>query len=121
MDQAVSALVTDLDERGSLDDVLVMVAGEMGRSPIVNGAAGRDHWTQAYSVMLAGGGTTRGQVLGSTTKKGEWPSNRPVTVSALLATIYHQLGIDPSSVLIDQQQRPIAILPESERVEELIA
>ncbi len=71
--------------------------------------------------MLAGGGLTRGQVLGSTTSKGEWPGNRPITVSAVLATLYHQLGIDPNTVLFDQQQRSMPILPAPELVPELIA
>jgi len=121
MDQAVSALLGDLDQQGKLDDVLVLVAGEMGRSPIINGGAGRDHWTQAYSLMAAGGGLTRGQILGSTTSKGEWPGSPPITVSAVLATLYHQLGIDPNTVLYDQQQRPMPILPAPEFVPELIA
>lgn len=121
MDQAVSALLADLDERGLLDDVLVLVAGEMGRTPAINKDAGRDHWTSAYSVMLAGGGLTRGQVLGSTTSKGEWPRQRPVTVTEILATLYHRLGVDPNTLLRDSQDRPVPILPCTEYVPELIA
>jgi hypothetical protein len=121
MDQAVSALLADLDQRGLLDQVLVVLASEMGRSPRVSGAAGRDHWTRAYSVMLAGGGLTRGQVLGETTSKGEWPGRRPVTVPEILATVYRQIGIDHHTILHDGQRRPIPILPESKPIDELIA
>ncbi len=110
MDQAVSALLEDLDQRGLLDEVLVVLISEMGRSRLgPNG--GRDHWTAAYSVLLAGGGLTRGQVLGSTTRMGEWPDQRPVTVPEILATVYHQLGIEPNTLLYDQERRPIPILP----------
>ena len=121
MDQGVAALLRDLDERGQLDDVLVLVAGEMGRTPVINASAGRDHWTTAYSVFLAGGGLTRGQVLGSTTPDGRDPSTRPVTVHEILATVYHQLGVDPQTLLKDVQGRPISILPESKPIAELIA
>jgi hypothetical protein len=121
MDHAVSALLTDLDQRGLLEEVLVVLASEMGRAPTINRAAGRDHWTYAYSVMLAGGGLTRGQVLGSTTALGNWPSSRPVTVPEILATLYHQLGIDPNALLCDEQGRPVPILPEAKPISELLA
>jgi hypothetical protein len=121
MDAAVSALLVDLDERGMLDETIVFVASEMGRSPSIVANAGRDHWTYAYSVMIAGGGLTRGQLLGTTTAKGEWPERRPVTVPEILATIYQQLGIDPNSVLRDDQNRPIAILPDPTPIKELMA
>lgn len=121
MDRAVSTLLVDLHQRGMLDEVLVLLISEMGRAPIINRDAGRDHWTQAYSVMMAGGGLTRGQVLGSTTRKGEWPSDRPITVPEILATVYHQLRIDPNTVVYDEQRRPIPILPEAKPIDELIA
>jgi uncharacterized protein (DUF1501 family) len=121
MDRAVSALLADLDQRGMLDDVLVLVSGEMGRTPTINRAAGRDHWTYAYSVMLAGGGLTRGQVLGGTTALGESPAGRPVSVPEILATLYHQLGIQPNLLLRDELDRPIPILPEASPIRELIA
>jgi hypothetical protein len=120
MDRAVSAFLGDLDQRGLLSEVLVLVAGEMGRTPRVNNSGGRDHWTFAYSVLLAGGGTTRGQVLGSTTSQGEWPSARPVTVPEILATLYHQLGIDAGTLLRDEQGRPLPILPETRPIRELL-
>jgi hypothetical protein len=119
MDRGVAALLRDLDERGTLDDVLVLVAGEMGRTPVVNASAGRDHWTTAYSVFLAGGGLTRGQVLGSTTADGHYPASRPITVHDILATVYHRLGIDPHAVLMDPVAKPVAILPDGEPIAEL--
>jgi uncharacterized protein (DUF1501 family) len=121
MDRAVSALLDDLDQRGLLDEILVVLISEMGRSRVVPNA-GRDHWTAAYSVMLAGGGLTRGQVLGSTTSKGEWPGQRPVTVPEILATVYHRLGIDSNTLLYDAQKRLILLLPDGARpISELIA
>jgi uncharacterized protein (DUF1501 family) len=121
MDAAVSALIDDLDARGMLDEVIVLVASEMGRSPLIGAKAGRDHWTYAYSIMIAGGGLTRGQLLGSTSPKGERPSERRVTVPEILATVYHQLGIDPNRVIRDGQGRPISILPDPRPIRELIA
>jgi uncharacterized protein (DUF1501 family) len=121
LDRGLSALLADLDQRGLLDEVLVLVAGEMGRTPIINSGAGRDHWVFAYSVMLAGGGLTRGQVLGNTTSKGDRPGQRPVTPPEILATIYEQLGINPNAMLYDEQKRPIPILPgEAKALTELI-
>jgi hypothetical protein len=130
VDKAVSALLEDLEQRGLLDEVLVVLISEMGRSPKIGvrfteagaGNGGRDHWTYCYSVMLAGGGLTRGQVLGNSTSKGEWPGKRPVTVPEILATVYQQLGIDPNTMLHDEQKRPISILPdEAKPIAELIA
>jgi uncharacterized protein (DUF1501 family) len=121
MDRAVAALLTDLEQRGLLDEVLLLVIGEMGRTPVVNAQAGRDHWTAAYSVMLAGGGLTRGQVLGSTTPGGQYPGSRPVTVPEILATVYRQLGIDPETVVYDPEGRPYPILPPARPIAELIA
>ena len=119
LDRALSALLGDLDQRGLLDEVLVLVSSEMGRTPAINRSAGRDHWTYAYSVLLAGGGLTRGQVVGSTTSLGEWPSSRPISVPEILATVYDRLGIDPNTLLNDEQGRPVAILPEAKPIREL--
>jgi hypothetical protein len=120
LDQAVSALLTDLDERGLLEETLVLVTTEMGRTPLVNANRGRDHWTAVYSILLAGGGLTRGQVLGSSTSGGQAPGSRPVSVPEMLATVYHQLGIDPNATLFDAQRRPIPILPEARPIRELL-
>lgn len=120
MDRGVSALLRDLDDRGALDDVLVLVAGEMGRTPLVNNAAGRDHWTSAFPVFIAGGGLTRGQVLGATTADGSYPTRRPLTVHEILATVYHRLGVDPHTLLTDPEGRAVPILPEGEPIPELL-
>jgi hypothetical protein len=120
MDQATSALLSDLEQRGLLDDVLVLQTGEMGRTPKINEKSGRDHWPDVFSLMIAGGGLTRGQTLGSSDRKCEYPHTRPVHFHEVLATVYHQLGIDPNLVIHDRQDRPIRILPEAEPVHELI-
>jgi len=86
----------------------------------VNASAGRDHWTTAYSDLLAGGRLTRGQVLGSTTADGHYPASRPVTVHDILATVYHCLDIDPHAVLTDALGKPVAILPEGDPISELL-
>ena len=104
-----------------LDETLVVLMGEMGRTPKINKrAAGRDHWPDVYSVMLAGGGLQRGMLLGSSSRNGEQPANRPVHVQEVLATVYRQLGIDPALYIRDPQNRPVPILPESHPVRELI-
>lgn len=121
MDQAVTALLTDLEQRGMLDDVLVLLMGEMGRTPKINKQSGRDHWPDVFSLMIAGGGLTRGQVLGSSSPLADTPHDRPVHYHEILATVYHQLGIDPNLLIKDRQQRPIRILKEAEPVYELIA
>jgi hypothetical protein len=120
MDQAVAALLVDLEQRGLLGEVMVVLASEMGRTPKIGNNAGRDHWTHAYSIMLAGGGLTRGQVVGATTSRAEQPSRRPVTVPEIHATIYHQLGIDPNTLVHDELKRPIPILPEASPIRELL-
>lgn len=120
MDQAASALLADLADRGLLDDVLVLMLGEMGRTPRINKNSGRDHWTHAWSVMMAGGGLTSGQVLGSTTRHGEQPAARPVHLQEILGTVYHQLGIDPELMLPDRFGRPVRILPEAQPIHEII-
>ena len=119
LDQAMSALLTDLRDHGLLDQTLVLMTGEMGRTPQINKNNGRDHWSRAWSAMIAGGGLTQGQVLGSTSTDGADPASRPVHINELLATVYHQLGIDPDLAVIDQQGRPIRIQPETHAVHEL--
>ena len=120
MDQAASALLVDLQERGMLDDVLVLMMGEMGRTPKINKASGRDHWPDVFSLMIAGGGLTGGQVLGSSSRLGDTPKTRPVHYHEILATMYHQLGIDPNLTIKDRQDRPVRIMPHAEPVHELI-
>lgn len=107
LDQCLSALIEDLDQRGMLDDVTVIVWGEFGRTPKINAAAGRDHWTQVSCAWLAGGGMRSGQVIGATNRLGEEASQRPVHVQEVIATLYHNLGIDTSAAtLLDPTGRP---------------
>jgi hypothetical protein len=105
-DQALSALVEDLDERGLLDCTLVVVLGEFGRTPRINKNAGRDHWPDCYSVVLAGGGVRGGAVYGSSDKAGAYPDADPVTPGDLAATIFWRFGIDPSTEIQDSTGRP---------------
>ena len=126
LDAAVAALVEDLSERGMLDDVLVMVMGEFSRTPRLNTGQpgipvpGRDHWGDAMSVMLAGGGLRGGQVIGATNDKGEYPVERPLTPADTLATVYHVLGIDPHQTFNDHAGRPVPILDTGKAIEEII-
>jgi len=94
LDQCLSALLDDLDARGLLDDVTVIAWGEFGRTPRINKLAGRDHWPQVSCALLAGGGLRGGQVIGSTNRLGEAARDRPVHFQEVLATLYHNLGID---------------------------
>ncbi|MEZ6107047.1 MAG: DUF1501 domain-containing protein [Pirellulaceae bacterium] len=128
-DQAVTALIEDMTQRGLTERTLVIVTGEFGRTPRINeqigtqtgvSQPGRDHWPQAMSMLTFGGGMRTGQVIGSTNSKGEHPQDRPLTPNDLWATVYHHLGIDPEYSFIDHQGRPMPILPFGEPIEELL-
>jgi len=121
LDQFVPSLVLDLDERGLLDSTLVVVMGEMGRTPRVNAKAGRDHWPQCGFSLLFGGGTKRGMVLGKTDKQAAYPVDRPVSAGDMVATIYNQLGVDSGLTVSDLTGRPIPISHGGEPVHEVIA
>ena len=122
LDHALSALITDLEQRAMLDETLVVVMGEFGRTPKLNTRGGRDHWPRVFSVLMAGGGVAGGQVIGSSDAVGESPLDRPVTPSDLAATIYTLLGIDPKEEFHTDDGRPVRISPyEAEPVSELIA
>jgi Protein of unknown function (DUF1501) len=105
-DQALSALLEDLDSRGLLERTLVVAQGEFGRSPRINHSAGRDHWPHVYSVILAGGGVQGGRVLGSSDKIGAYPATDPVSPGDLAATIFTSFGLDPSHEVRDFTGRP---------------
>ncbi len=109
LDLAYGALMEDLDARGLLDETLVVVMGEMGRTPKVNARAGRDHWTPCYSVLYSGAGIRGGTIHGSSDKQAAYPDSDPVTPGDLCATIYHCLGVDPNIAVPDPQGRPIPI------------
>ena len=119
MDQGFSALLEDMDTRGLLADTMVLMFGEFGRSPKVNKDAGRDHWGPAASLVFAGAGVTRGQVVGSTDKFGGFATRRPVAPADVACTVYEALGIDPRKMLIDPAGRPNAILDAGETIKEL--
>jgi hypothetical protein len=107
LDQCLSALIEDLEARGMLDDVTVIAWGEFGRTPRINNNAGRDHWPQVSCAFLAGGGMRTGQVIGATNRLGEHAAQRPVQFGEVFATLYHNLGIDPSATTIpDTTGRP---------------
>jgi hypothetical protein len=108
-DQVVSALLEDLDARGLLDTTLVVWMGEFGRSPRINAMAGRDHWPQCYTAMLAGGGVQRGAVFGASDRSGAYPANDPVRPDDLAATMYSLLGLDPHTEVTDPLNRPFPI------------
>jgi hypothetical protein len=108
-DQSLSALLDDLDRRGLLDETLVVWMGDMGRTPRINGNAGRDHWSFCYSIVMAGAGVRGGQVHGSSDRSAAYPASAPVSPQDILATIYHALGIDHRAYVSDQQGRPFAI------------
>jgi hypothetical protein len=122
LDQAVSALVTDLHERGLEQDVAVVVWGEFGRTPKVNKNAGRDHWPQVSCALLAGGGLRTGQVIGATNKYAEHAVQRPVTHQEVFATLYHSLGINLSQTRVfDPTGRPQYLVdPDMAPMRELI-
>jgi hypothetical protein len=128
MDRAIGSLVRDLDERGMLDHVMVVVMGEFGRTPKLNtngvpgqtGLPGRDHWGQVMSVAMAGGGMRMGQAVGASSPNGEYPVEKPYGPWDVLATMYHVLGIDPSMELPDQFGRPMKVLTEGAPIPELV-
>lgn len=105
-DQSLSALIEDLDQRGLLDSTLVVAMGEFGRTPRINANAGRDHWPDCYSVLLAGGGVKGGSVYGSSDKLGAYPETNPVSPADLTATIFWRFGIDPMTEIHDTTGRP---------------
>lgn len=122
LDLALTALMDDLRERGLLDETLIVVMGEFGRTPKLNTSGGRDHWPRVFSVALAGGGIRGGQVVGESDAVGEVPHDRPVTPGDLVCTIYTLLGIDPAAELHTSDGRPVRVAPDgSSVISELIA
>jgi hypothetical protein len=120
LDVALSALVEDLHRHGLERDVSVIVWGEFGRTPTINKHAGRDHWPAVNFALLAGGGMQTGQVIGSTDKEAAYVKDRPVSFQNVFATLYHNLGIDPSTVVSDRSGRPMTLLDEREPIREII-
>jgi len=122
LDRAVSALIEDVYARGLDRETMIVVMGEMGRTPKLSdfkGQPGREHWGHAMSALFSGGGAPMGQAIGSTTPRGEFPADRPMTPNDLLATWYRHLGIDHTMTYLDTTGRPIALLPHGEPIAEL--
>jgi hypothetical protein len=111
LDQAYSALLADLAERGLLEETLVVLTGEFGRTPKINAANGRDHWGPCYTTVLAGGGIRGGQVYGASDKDAAYPKANPVAPEDILATIYESLGISRDAEIHDHLGRPFALCP----------
>jgi hypothetical protein len=121
LDQALSALIEDLDQRGMLPDVTVLVWGEFGRSPKINKDAGRDHWPAVSCALLAGGGMRAGQVIGSTTRLGDAVRDRPVHIHEIFATLYDRLDISRERLQIyDLANRPQHLIADASPIRELV-
>jgi hypothetical protein len=120
-DQAYATLIKDLDNQGLLNETLVMVSSEFGRTPKINQTAGRDHWPKVFSVVLAGGGIKRGQIYGSSNATASEPEDDPIGPADLATTVYHQLGIVADKELMAPGDRPIEIVDGGNVVKDLIA
>jgi uncharacterized protein (DUF1501 family) len=123
LDRTFSGLLIDLDRRGLLDETLVVLLSEHGRTPklTLGNGGGRDHWSRCYSVVMAGAGVARGRVVGRSDRIASDPAERPVSPKDILATIYHLLGIDPRTTLTDIQGRPMPLIPDAEVIPEVLA
>ena len=121
MDHAITTFLEDVAQRGLSEKILLVVTGEFGRTPRVNGHNGRDHWGPLCTLALAGGGLKMGQVVGESSPKAEVPKTTPIEPKHLMATIFHVLGIDPHAQYVDQSGRPQYLLPDgSASIRELI-
>lgn len=124
-DQTFTALIEDLEQRGLMDETLIVCMTEHGRTPLAerrNGSLdGRNHWSQCYSMMLAGAGITRGRVVGASDARAAYPSERPISPKDILHTIYHLLGVDAHRTIPDRLGRPLPIVAEGGVVRELLA
>lgn len=110
-DQGLAAFLADLDQRGLLDTTVVLALGEFGRTPKINQDAGRDHWPDVYSLVMAGGGIRRGAVVGASDSHAAYPTSDPIGPWDISATMYHLLGIAPKTHVYDRQQRPFLLSP----------
>ena len=121
--EVVLGAIEDLHARGLNQKVLLIVTGEFGRTPrlsYANDRPGRDHWPQAMSMLVSGGGLRMGQVIGATNARGEYPIQRRLSPNDLWATVYQHLGIDPEDSFDDFQGRPMPILPFGDPIKELL-
>jgi uncharacterized protein (DUF1501 family) len=121
VDQALSALISDLDQRGKLGSTIVYCAGEFGRTPRINNNTGRDHWARSMAVVLAGGGFRRGYAHGTTDSNGMAPANDPCTPDDIAATIFQNLGVDPHQELQTPTGRPVQLFRDGRVIERILA
>jgi hypothetical protein len=119
VDHAVSAFVQDVHQRGMQDDILLVVTGEFGRTPRINGSAGRDHWAPLSTLALAGGGLRMGQTVGQSSEKAEVPRTTPITPQDLMATVFHVLGLPQNLHYNDQSGRPVPMVNGGQVIREL--
>lgn len=117
---SIAALITDLRDRGMLERTLVVALGEFGRTPKINERGGRDHWSNAMSVLFAGGGTPGGQIVGATDKQGYAAVERVLSPENFVSTIYQKLGIDPGQILYTPEGRPTHLVSDKEPISELM-
>ncbi len=120
IDRAVSALIEDLDQRGLMDSVLLVISGEFGRTPKINGSSGRDHWAPLSTLAFAGGGLKMGQVIGESAEKVDVPKTTPITPQDLMATVFHVLDFDKRIQFTNQAGRPTYMIENGRPIEELI-
>lgn len=120
IDRAVSALIEDLDQRGLMDSVLLVISGEFGRTPKINGSSGRDHWAPLSTLAFAGGGLKMGQVIGESAEKVDVPKTTPITPQDLMATVFHVLDFDKRVQFTNQAGRPTYMIENGRPIEELI-
>jgi uncharacterized protein (DUF1501 family) len=119
-ENTVATLISDLDERGLLATTMVIALGEFGRTPQINKDAGRDHWSNAMSVLFAGGGTPGGQVVGATDKQGFAAVERVLSPENFVSTIYAKLGMDPNKMYYTHEGRPVHLVSDPTPIRELM-
>ncbi len=120
LDHAVSAFVQDINQRGLDNDILLVITGEFGRTPRINGSAGRDHWAPLSTLALAGGGLKMGQVVGESNARAEVPKTTPITPQDLMATVFHVLGMPQGLHYNDQTGRPVPMVNGGRTIRELV-
>ncbi len=120
LDHGVAALVEDMQQRGLEKNILLVISGEFGRTPKVNGGAGRDHWAPLSTLALAGGGLQMGQTVGESAAKVDVPKTTPITPQDLMSTVFHVLGLDPRMQFVNQAGRPVYMVEDGKPIEELV-
>ncbi len=119
-ESAIAALIEDLKQRGMLERTMVIALGEFGRTPKINDRGGRDHWSNAMSVMFAGGGTRGGQVIGATDRQGYAAIERILSPENFVSTVYRKLGIDPGQMMYTPDGRPVHLVSDADPIAELM-